>query len=60
MNLILEFKEAAINKEAVLIKDYLEDKIKENIIKEISSLDLPKEWTPKQVIDYIVYKIDRN
>ena len=42
------------------MKDYLEDKIKENIIKEISSLDLPNEWTPKQVIDYIIYKIDRN
>ena len=44
----------------ITMKDYLEDKIKENIIKEISSLDLPKEWTPKQVIDYIIYKIDRN
>jgi hypothetical protein len=40
--------------------DYIEDFIREKIIKEIKNLELPPEWTPNDVINYIVKKIDRN
>lgn len=40
--------------------DYIEDLIREKIINEIRYLELPDEWNPKQVIQYIIKKIDRN
>jgi hypothetical protein len=40
--------------------DYIEDFIREKIIEEIKYLELPSEWTPNDVIRYIVRKIDRN
>lgn len=40
--------------------DYIEDFIREKIIMEIKNLELPPEWTPNDVIRYIVKKIDRN
>jgi hypothetical protein len=41
------------------MEDYVKEKIKQNILTEINNLELPDNWTPKQVIDYITYKIDR-
>jgi hypothetical protein len=40
--------------------DYIEDLIREKIINEIKYLELPNEWNPEQVIQYIIRKIDRN
>jgi hypothetical protein len=40
--------------------DYIEDFIRDKIIKEIKNLELPPEWTPNDVISYIIRKIDRN
>lgn len=40
--------------------DYIEDFIREKIINEIKGLELPNEWNPEQVIQYIIKKIDRN
>jgi hypothetical protein len=40
--------------------DYIEDFIRDKIVKEIKDLDLPPEWTPNDVINYIIRKIDRN
>ena len=39
--------------------DYIEDLIREKIVKEIKYLELPNEWNPEQVINYIIRKIDR-
>jgi hypothetical protein len=41
------------------VENYIEDKARQEIIKEIRNLELPNHWEPKQVIDYITYKIDR-
>jgi hypothetical protein len=41
------------------MEDYISDKIRRDIIKEISNLELPNEWKPYQVIDYIIRKIDK-
>jgi hypothetical protein len=30
------------------------------ILDQINNLEFPENWTPKQVVDYITYKIDRN
>lgn len=38
---------------------YFESKYKKQIIDQINNLEFPDDWTPKQVIDYITYKIDR-
>jgi len=40
------------------VEDYIQDKIRQDIIKEISNLELPSEWKPKEVISYIIRKID--
>jgi hypothetical protein len=40
-----------------MVEEYLQEKIRRDIIKEISNLELPKEWEPQQVIDYIIRKI---
>jgi hypothetical protein len=41
------------------VENYIEDKARQEIIKKIRNLELPNHWEPKQVIDYITYKIDR-
>lgn len=41
------------------IEEYFENKYKKQIIDQINSFEFPNEWTPKQVVDYITYKIDR-
>ena len=39
--------------------DYIEDMIREKILNEIKYLELPYEWKPQEVIDYIVRKISK-
>jgi len=38
---------------------YFEKKITKAIVDKINNFEFPDDWTPKQVIDYITYKIDR-
>jgi hypothetical protein len=40
--------------------DYIEDLVREKIADEIRYLELPPEWRPNQVIEYIVRKIEKN
>ena len=40
--------------------DYIQDHIRDSIIKEIKDLELPYEWKPSEVINYIVRMIDKN
>jgi hypothetical protein len=42
-----------------MVEDYLQEKVRKDVIKEINDLDLPENWKPQQVIDYIIRKIDR-
>jgi hypothetical protein len=42
-----------------MVEDYIQDKVRRDIIKEIRNLELPNEWKSQQVIDYIIRKIDR-
>lgn len=41
------------------LEAYFERKYTESIIKQINNFEFPEDWTPKQVIDYITYKIVR-
>ena len=43
-----------------MVEDYIDDKIRRDIIKEISNLELPDDWKTQQVIDYIIRKIERD
>lgn len=40
-------------------EDYIEDLIREKISREIKYLELPPEWKPNEVLQYIVNKIER-
>lgn len=39
--------------------EYIEDFIREKILNEIRYLEFPPEWKPKDVLDYIVRKIEK-
>jgi hypothetical protein len=41
------------------VEEYLDEKVRRDVIKEIGDLELPEEWKPHQVIDYIIRKINR-
>jgi hypothetical protein len=41
------------------VEEYLDEKVRRDVIKEIGDLELPEEWKPQQVIDYIIRKINR-
>ena len=41
------------------MEEYIEYKVRQDILKEISNLELPYEWKPKEVINFIVRKIDK-
>ena len=41
------------------LEGYFERKYKNQILDQIKNFELPNDWTPKQVIDYITYRIDR-
>jgi hypothetical protein len=41
------------------LDQYFENKYKQEVLEQINNLELPANWSPKQVIDYITYKIDR-
>jgi hypothetical protein len=45
--------------EAYLLEEYFEQKVTRSIINQINEFEFPDEWTPRQVIEYITYKIDR-
>lgn len=42
-----------------MVEDYLQEKVRKDVIKEINNLEFPESWKPQQVIDYIIRKIDR-
>ena len=42
-----------------MVEEYLQEKVRKDIIKEIGNLELPNDWKPQQVIDYIIRKIDK-
>jgi hypothetical protein len=41
------------------IEDYLDERHRKQIADEIRYLELPPEWTPSEVIRYIVRKIEK-
>jgi len=41
------------------VEDYINNKVRRDIIKEIRNLELPEDWKPQMVIDYILRKIDK-
>ena len=43
-----------------MVEDYIDTKVRRDIIKEIRNLDLPEEWKTQQVIDYIIRKINKD
>jgi hypothetical protein len=42
-----------------MLEEYIENKVRQDIIKEINNLELPYEWKPKEVINFIIRKIDK-
>jgi hypothetical protein len=42
-----------------MVEDYIDAKIRRDIIKDIRNLELPGDWKTQQVIDYIIRKIDK-
>ena len=42
-----------------MVEDYIQDKVRRDVIKEIRNLELPNDWKPQKVIDYIIRKIDK-
>jgi hypothetical protein len=40
--------------------DIINDRIRDNMISKISGLELPITWTPSQVIDYIIYILEKD
>jgi hypothetical protein len=42
-----------------MLEEYIENKVRQDIIKEINNLELPHEWKPKEVINFIIRKIDK-
>jgi hypothetical protein len=45
--------------EVYKLEGYFEKKYIKSIIDQINNFEFPADWTPKQVVDYITYKIDR-
>jgi hypothetical protein len=41
------------------LEGHFERKYKKEILDQINNFEFPNDWTPKQVIDYITYRIDR-
>ena len=41
------------------MEDYIDNSVRRDIIKDIRNLELPEDWKPNQVIDYIIRKIDK-
>jgi hypothetical protein len=42
-----------------MVEDYIQEKVRRDIVKDILDLELPETWKPQQVIDYIIRKIDK-
>jgi hypothetical protein len=38
---------------------YFEKKYTKLVLDQINNFEFPEDWTPKQVVDYITYKLDR-
>jgi hypothetical protein len=38
---------------------YFEKKYTKRVLDTINNFEFPEDWTPKQVVDYITYKLDR-
>ena len=45
--------------EIYILEDYFDKKYRKQIIDQIKNFEFPEDWTPKQVVEYITYKIDR-
>lgn len=41
------------------MEDYIENKVREEIVKELSNLEIPYEWKPNEVIRFIIRKIQK-
>jgi hypothetical protein len=41
------------------LEGYFEKKYQKIFLDQINNFEFPDEWTPKQVVDYITYKLDR-
>jgi hypothetical protein len=41
------------------LERYFERKYRKQIVDQINNFEFPNDWTPKQVIYYITYRIDR-
>ena len=41
------------------LEEYFEKKYRKDMLDQINKFEFPSEWTPKQVVDYITYKLDR-
>jgi hypothetical protein len=39
--------------------EYIEDQVREKILNEIKYLELPHEWKPNEVINYIYNKLNK-
>ena len=39
--------------------DIINDRIRNKMINEISGLEFPSTWTPTQVVDYIIYILEK-
>jgi hypothetical protein len=46
--------------ETYKLEEYFQKKYTKSIVDQINNFEFPEDWTPKQVIDYITYKIDRD
>lgn len=42
------------------LEDYFRKKYIKLIVDQVKNFEFPDYWSPKQVIDYITYKIDRD
>jgi len=42
------------------VEEYLEQKIRTEIIRDIENLELPYEWKPQEVINYILKRIKKH
>lgn len=42
-----------------MVEDYIQDRVRQDIVKEIRNLELPEDWKTQQVIDYIIRKINK-
>ena len=55
-----KYPESMSEDEIYKLEGYFQRKYTKLILDQINNFEFPDDWTPKQVIDYITYKIDKN